>query len=594
MKRIIFLIQIVLISGSIAMLTSCSEDFLTKSPPATLQGPTLLSELGVDGLLMGAYANLNGGDIFGAAMATDWVYASCAADDAYKGSEEGDQSQFNDVERYVALPDNPYMAARWSYNYEGVARCNNTLVFLKQALAAGVPIPATKATQVEAQAKFLRAWFHFSLNRVFKNIAYIKTPEEMGGKTQSEIPNADAGWTDMIADLDFAIANLPESWGGSDIGRATKYAAMTMKAQALMYQNKLSEAKPILDAIINSGKFSLVPNYFDNYNENTENNKESIFEIQCTTSATGNSSVDLTQAVFIQPTGPAAVGWGFYQPSQDLVDAFQVTADGLPILNPADRPEFKSDMGIGSNVAFTPSDQPVDLRLDWTVARRGVDYLGWGIFPGASWVRNHANGGPYMTKKYMHFFANKSRQAGSGAYNDRNFRYYRLAHVILWRAEIAVEEGDLSKARDLVNQIRNRLKTSQPVMGFVKATIIPSSGAVAAADVDWSKPAANYKNEPYPGGNDAFANQATAREAVRLEIRLEFATEGQRFFDLRRWGQKDGDYDVKTLNAFIAHDTQFRQFMKGAVYSAKRRYWPVPQLQVDIQPGVITQDPDYK
>ncbi|MDR2234355.1 MAG: RagB/SusD family nutrient uptake outer membrane protein [Tannerella sp.] len=594
MKRIIFLIQIVLISGSMAMLTSCGEDFLTKSPPATLQGPTLQTEVGVDGLLMGTYGTMVGGDIFGAAMSTDWVYASCAADDAYKGSEEGDQSQFNDVERYVALSDNPYMTARWSWNYEGVTRANNTLEFLKMTQASASPLPATKAIQVEAQAKYLRAWFHFSLNRVFKNISYIRTPDEQGGKAPSEIPNADAGWNEMVADLDFAIANLPDSWDAANVGRATKYSAMTMKAQALMYQNKLSEAKPILDDIINSGEFSLVANYFDNYNENTENNSESIFEIQCTTSGTGNASIDVTQAAFIQPTGPAAVGWGFYQPSQNLVDAFQVTADGLPILNAADRPEFKNDMGMGSNVAFTPSDQLVDLRLDWTVARRGVDFLGWGIFPGAAWIRNHANGGPYMTKKYMHFEANRSRMAGSGARNDRNFRYHRLAHVLLWRAEIAVEDGDLDMARDLVNQIRNRAKNSQPVMGLVTATVIPSSGSVPASDVDWTKPAANYKVEPYPGGNDAFANQATAREAVRMEIRLEFATEGQRFFDLRRWGQADGSYDVNTLNAFIAHDSQFRDFMKGATYSAAKRYWPVPQLQVDIQPGVIAQDPDYK
>ena len=592
MKKIISLIQIVLISGSIGFLSSCGEDFLTKEPPASLAGSTLETEQGLDGVLMGAYAIMNGGDIFGAAMGTDWVYGSGAADDCYKGSEEGDQSQFNQVEQYAALPDNPYMSARWSYCYEGAARCNATLEFLKILQSGSNAIPADKAIQVEAQAKYLRAWYHFSANRIFKNIPYIKTPDEQGGLTASEIPNTDPAWADMEADLDFAINNLPVSFPGEP-GRATKYAAMTMKAQAFMYQNKLSQAKPLLDEIINSGRYSLVDNYFDNYDERTENNSESIFEIQCSTSATGNSAMDLSGACMIQPTGPAAVGWGFYQPSQNLVEAFQVTDDGLPILRASDRAVVKHDMMVAADTPFTPTDQLLDMRLDWTVARRGVDFLGWGIFPGASWIRNHANGGPYMTKKYMHFEATRSRQAGSGFRNDRNFRYHRLAHVILWRAEIAVEDGELDMARELVNQIRNRVKTSTPVMGLCTATTIASSGIVPDDEIDWTKPAANYKTEPYPAGHAAFSSKENAREAVRLEIRLEFATEGQRFFDLRRWGQMDGSYDVTVLNAYIAHDSNFRDFMKGRTYSAQRRYWPVPQAQIDIQPGVLTQDPDY-
>jgi len=593
MNKLISLIQIVLISGSITLISSCGEDFLTQAPPASLAGPTLETAQGVEGILTGAYRTMIGGDIFGSAMGSDWVYASGASDDCYKGSEEGDQTQFNQVEQYAALPDNPYMAARWQWCYEGVARSNATLEFLKIVQAGTKPMSADRAKQIEAEAKFLRAWYHFSLNRVFKNIPYIKTVDEQGGKIASEIPNKDAGWADMEADLDFAIANLPETFPGFP-GRATKYAAITMKAQAFMYQNKLSQAKPLLDQIISSGKFKLVDNYFDNYDERTENNAESIFELQCTTSATGNAAMNLSGACMIQPTGPAAVGWGFYQPSQNLVEAFQVTADGLPILNPAERAVVKNDMMVSASTPFTPTDQLLDLRLDWTVARRGVDFLGWGIFPGASWIRNHANGGPYMTKKYMHFEATRSRQAGSGFRNDRNFRYYRLAHVLLWRAEVAVEDGELDKARELVNQIRSRVKTSTPVMGFVSATTIASSGVVPAADIDWTKPAANYKTEPYPAGHAAFSSKENAREAVRLEIRLEFATEGQRFFDLRRWGQADGSYDVKVLTDFIAHDSKFRDFMKGKQYNAKRRYWPVPQAQLDIQQGVLEQDPDYK
>lgn len=78
----------------------------------------------------------------------------------------------------------------------------------------------------------------------------------------------------------------------------------------------------------------------------------------------------------------------------------------------------------------------MDPRVDWTISRRGIDYLGWGICAGSNWIREQANGGPYMTKKFMHLAANKSLQTnGSGFDNNRNFRAYRLAHILLMRAE---------------------------------------------------------------------------------------------------------------------------------------------------------------
>lgn len=584
MKKIIALIQIVLIIGCTLLPCSC-DDFLTKEPPGVAAGAALETDQGVESLLIGAYALLRGHTDrrFGGAMATDWVYASGASDDCYKGSESGDQTNFNDVERYVALPTNQYMAHRWTDCYNGVSRANQVLVFLKSAQTGNSPFSEERALQVEGEAKFLRAWYHFQANKVFKTIPYIKTPEELGDMLPEEVPNKDAGWDEIESDLQFAIDNLPEKFDGMP-GRATKYAAMAVKAHAHMHQNEFSQAKPLLDQILESGQYALVDNYFDNYDERTENNKESIFEIQCSASAVNKTSMPMAGTVMHQTGGAAAIGWGFYQPSQCLVEAFQVNDEGLPYLNINDRPVFKNDMGTASDKEFTPSDQPVDLRLDWTVSRRGIDFLGWGICPGQSWVRTQENGGPYMTKKYMHFQASQATQNGSGFDNNRNFRMYRLAHIILWRAECAAEEGDLNKARELVNQIRERVKTSTPVMGLCKTTKF-DGGTV---EVDWDKPAANYKTEPYPAGHAAFSSKEKALEAVRLEIRLEFATEGQRFFDLRRWGT-----DVNVLNDYIKRDSEFRNFMKGAVYSTKNRYWPIPQAQLDIQPGVLTQDPDY-
>ena len=597
MKKIISFIQIILIVGGILMQSSCSEDFLKKEPPASLSGGTLQSPSGVEGLLVGAYALTVRGGVWGSATGTDYVYGSGASDDAYKGTEFTDTPDYNRVEDYTCLPSTGFLRERWQYMYNGIFRVNSTLEFLKVTQEGDKKITPERALEIEGEAKYLRAWYHFSLNKIFEKIPYIKTKEEMGGKLPNEIPNTNAGWAEIEADLDVAIANLPESWSSANVGRASKYAAMTLKAQALMYQGKLDQARPLLDAVIGSGKYALVDNFFDNYDEDTENNSESIFEMQCATSSTGHTSMQLTQAVFHQ-NGPINIGWGFHQPSQALVEAYQVTSDGLPVLDIKQRKAIASDYGILSTEAFTPPEDLFDLRLDWTVSRRGIDFLGWGIAPGFAWIRQQDNGGPYMTKKYHHFERNRYNQNGSGNYNNRNFRFHRLAHVILWRAEIAVEDGDLEMARELVNQIRNRAKNSTPVMGKVTATTLPVNGQPDAQYVDWTKPAANYKVEPYPAGHSAFANKENAREAVRMEIRLEFATEGQRFFDLRRWGQHTPQvngkyYDVYILEDYIEHDSKIRSVMRGIIYNTSRRYWPIPQRELDLQPGVLTQDPNY-
>ena len=175
---------------------------------------------------------------------------------------------------------------------------------------------------------------------------------------------------------------------------------------------------------------------------------------------------------------------------------------------------------------------------------------------------------------------------GTGFDNGKNYRMYRYSHILLWRAEVAVEENQLDAARLLVNQIRNRAKTSTPVMGLCSSTV--NLGTVTPT-VDYTKPAANYKVEPYGDADPAFASQAEARKAVREEMRLEFATENLRFFDLRRWGLLG-----TVIPKYITNDSKFRNFMKGAIFSpTKNDYWPLPQDQIDLQKGVLVQDGSY-
>ncbi len=582
MKKLSACFTVLILLFIIMVSSSCSDEFLTKEPPGTAAGSVISSPDGVEAVLIGTYSALRGRSMFGGALCTDWMYGSITSDDAAIGA----YSTYPHFERYEGTPSHPYVTQRWQDCYNGIARANSTLDVLGENQEGKNPIPAQRALQIEAEAKFLRAWFHFQANKVFENIPYVKTEKELFPLSPEEVANDNPAWDQIENDLQFAITNLQEAPPPNEPGRLHKYAAMAVKAHVHMYQNELSQAKPLLDDILNSGRYELVPEFFHNYDMTHENNSESVFEIQAATTPTAQSSVYPAGAAFFQK-GPASCGgWGFFQPTQCLFEAYQVTDDGLPVLNIEEREPLAHDQGLSSSTEFIPTDHLMDPRVDWTIARRGIDYMGWGINPGNDWIREQFNGGPYMTKKYMHF---KSEQVlnnnGSGFYNGKNYRMYRLANIILWRAEIAVEDGDLEMARSLVNMIRIRAKNSTPVMGLCTTFENPGKDPV----VDWTKPAANYKIEPYPEGHPAFAEKEEARKAVRMEIRLEFATEGHRFFDLRRWG-----IDDEVLNDFIKRDAAFRRFMTGTVYDPEKNdYWPLPRQVIEEQKGVMKQDPAF-
>jgi starch-binding outer membrane protein, SusD/RagB family len=590
MKKIFKLLSVIVLLGSLLISYSCSEEFLTKEPPGVAAGSVMKTPEGVEALLIGVYERMQDGDrMFGSAMTSDWTYAGGCSDDAYKGTSAGDQANFNLIEKYQALPNNPYMEERWRGCYDGIARANVALTFLWDTQAGSTPMPEARAKSAEAELKFLRAWFHMQANKVFEKIPYIKTPTELGDIAPEQVPNTDAGWDGIEADLQFAIDNFPADGAkyNNEKGRPNIYVAKAFKAQAHMYQKEYAQAKPLLDDIINSAKFSLVAEYTHNFDMTHENNAESIFELQCSTTATAHSAVHGSGCNFHQ-RGPASCGgWGFYQPSRNLFSAFQTTADGLPVLDPAERVLLPTDMGVNSSDAFTPTTNPLDPRVDFIVARRGVDFLGWGIHPGNDWIREQANGGPMMTKIFMHRKDEQSLNLnGSGFRNGKNFRMMRYASILLWRAECALEEAtpDYTLARNLVNQIRNRAKGSTPVMGRCLSDVVGS-----APNVDWNLPAANYVIEPYPEAGYPFDTKANALKAVQHETRLEFACQNHRFWDLRRWGIL-----AETLNDYIVDDSQFRGFMVGATFNATEDdYWPIPQSQIDLQKGVLTQDSSY-
>lgn len=539
------------------VITSCKEKFLETTPLGVGNEAMLSNKTGVNSVLIGAYSLLDGvgsgGTYFSAV--SNWIYGTVASDDGYKGSDVGDLAQITTIEKYIQQADIGGFNDKWVSLYDGVSRSNDAL----RLIAKATDMTDAEKTQATAEARFLRGWYHFEAKKMWNMVPYVDETVT----DYINLPNDKDIWPMIEADFQFAVDNLSAT--KSQAGRASKWSAKAMLAKTHMYQSDYTAAKPLLVDIVTNGPFSLVTNYHDNFRIATENNSESVFEVQMSVADGGSGENGSWGDNLNFPYGSGPGGCcGFYQPSQNLVNAFKTDADGLPLLDTFNDTDVKNDEGLASSEPFTPYTGTLDPRLDWTVGRRGLPFLNWGIHPGRNWIRDQSFAGPYTFKK---FFANSGDNAGaeSPRANANNYRAIRFADILLMRAEVAVEENDLATALTIVNQIRTRAATE----------VVKNSDGT---------PAANYLVKPYA----SFSNQEYARKAVRFERRVELAMEGHRHFDLVRWGNAD-----VVLNAYLAKEKLKRTYLNGAVFvKGKSEYFPIPQAQIDIMgASVLKQNP---
>lgn len=571
MKKKIFLV-IILVAG---IVSSCTNEWFDIKPKGQGSPETMNTKRGIDYLLVGAYAVVDGthlgtdGMVWASAV-SNWVWGSVASDDAYKGSDYGDQATINPVEGFFADADNGYVDNHWEPLYDGVVRANDVLRYLPETK----DMNDAEKVLAEAQARFLRAHFYVELTMVHGKVPYIDENTE----DPKTVVNDHLVWPEIESDMKFATENLPPSW--NDKGRASSWAAKTYLGRIYLLQGKYTEARPVLDDVYTNGPFELMESYEQNYLIAFNNNAESIFEIQYATNdgASGSPNAGWGDALNF-PHGVAGMGTccGFFQPTHSLVSAFRVGTDGLPLLNDTysadDILPYDPNTTDANDITYTG---PVDPRLDHTVGRPGIPFLDWGIHKGHGWIRDPSNGGPYLYKKNMFKQAEKSLATTTGwatGVNPNNFRKFRLAHVILWLAECEAQVGSLLRATSLVNEIRTRAKNSN-VVTFESGT-----------------PAANYKVEPYLV---PFASKEIAMKAVQHEIRLEFAMEGMRFFDLVRWG-----IAASVMNNYLSVEGTRMSHLSGKTFVAgKHEKWPVPQSQRDLSvdasgQSVLTQNEGY-
>lgn len=577
---------------SLMMFGACKKSFLVVAPQGgtTLTIDKFYNAAGVQQLLIGAYHDLTGIDVkstWWGTSGTRWVYADITSGDAYLGgaatSPPHQVSDCFNIENYQELPTTGFLDDDWTAIYDGVARANAVIL----ATAHATDMTAAQKNEAIAEARFLRGHFHFQAKIMWNNVPYI---DENTINFNSVTNTADI-WPQIEADFQFAYTNMNEKQ--PMLGQANKWAAACYLAKCYMFEQKFTDAKTLLTTIIASGtnsqgiKYALTPNFHDNFDVGTENNSESVLQINFSvddTSLPNNSNLGETGVSPVGYLSFADVTYGYWkQPSFSLVNAFKTDDNGLPLLDAggndlSNQTNMKNDDGVPSATAFVPYQGNVDPRLDWSVGRRGVPYLDWGVNTGQDWVADQSFGGPYLNVKNM--FTSAEQVQGFG--NIINYYYYvgnsavnyniiRFADVLLWAAEAEVEAGSLEQARTYVNMVRAR------AMNGAKVPVDNSSGS----------PSASYKIGLY---NTTWSDKTYARNAVRFERRLEFAMEGQRFFDLVRWGIAD-----TYLNNFLQVEktravgsvSNNATFTKG-----KNEYFPIPQQEIVLNPH-LKQNPGY-
>ncbi len=582
MKKINLKVGLVL-AILVGFTNSCKEDFLNITPNGALDAQVLGTASGVDALLISTYSLLDGiaSNGFGwEAASSNWVYGSIRGLEANKGTDSGDQPDINPIQTYAEAATNPYLNVKWRSVYDGVARANSALRVLATAVANGT-VTAAQADSFTRQARTLRGYYHFEAFRIWGKADGSGIPYVDENTDQATLTN-DGDVRDLIlADLETGTT-LPDNMG--QIGRFNGTVSKVLYAKALMQLKKdYATAKPLLESVKTAGKkpngaaIGLEPRYGDIFDIANRNGLEAIYTVQYSVNdGSGGWNAGWGEVLnFPYKSGASPGGCcGFFQPSHDFVNSFR-TSGGLPLLDDSyNTLPVLNDQGLTPAQTFVEDAGPLDPRLDWSVGRRGIPYLDWGVHTGQDWVRDQSYAGPFSPKKQVYRKAQEGTQTEVGnwtsGYTANGYRLIRYADVLLLLAEAQIETNDLASARTNINLVRARAANTA---GFVK-------------EADGTTNAANYVINQYPGAGFPFDTQDNARKAVRFERKLELGQEGHRYFDLQRWGNV-----VTELNRILTYEKTQRATLYGsAVVGTEDVNFPVPQNQIDISNGKLKQN----
>lgn len=412
------------------LLTSCSKNW-------TSQKDSLLGQIGgtdfwktATGAEAGRAVNAMYGNLRtwnNTAFAAICI-ESIGSDDAVKGSVANDAAFINQYDNFTVDPAEGQLDGFWTGQYQNINFSNQILDHVPNVNMDG----ALKARYL-AEAKFIRAYSYFRLVRAFGNIPLVlHVPDSLTAQNPPQV-TADKVWAAIEQDLTDAAAVLPVSYGPSDIGRATKGAALSLHAKVAMYLKKWPDVLNYTNQVLALGVYDLFPDYYQEFRYANENSIESVFEIQCDY-IPGNTDINSSQYSQVQgnrDVTPKSAGWGFNVPTQSLVDSFETG----------------------------------DPRLTGTVMLAGT------TTPSGDAVPMPAAGAPdkYNMKSYVPFaIATLSDNQGCG----QNVRVIRFADVLLMNAEALNETGSSAAALIPLERVRARAraKSTNPATNLPAVT----------------------------------------------------------------------------------------------------------------------------
>ena len=570
MKKILYSVLTVL---ALVGTTSCSDFLDEQKPQGVLDSDMVKDPSNVDNLVISAYAVFTTAEDINSSFSM-WNF-DVRSDDAYKGgngTSDGDVFHQLEIEQGV-LTTNWNINDMWVRLYNCISRVNSAISVLETT---------SDSYQLKAQRlgemKFLRAYAHFLLKRLYKNIPFIMDAnlkqEDYNTLSNTEFTN-DEGWQQIINDVEYAYSVLPVKQ--TDKGRPSKAAAAAFLTKVYLYKayrqddaasnqvtsiNREDLLKVIEYSnpdIYSAGGFDLEPDFHNNFRPETqyENGVESIWAMQYSINdGTKYGNLNWSYGLIV-PNIPGVTDGGcdFYKPSQNLVNAYRTDADGHPFIDTFNNKDYDLT-------------QDADPRLFLTVGLTGLPYefnSKYMMDASATWSRSNGLYGYYVTLKQNVDPDCGYLVKGSWWGTPMNRIVFRYADVLLERAEAYAQLNETGEAIKLVNEIRKRAKQS--------------TGMIANYPSDYG---VKFNISTYNG----TYSQEDALKIVKMERRLEMGMESERFFDLVRWGEAE-----KVLNKYFAEEANNCLIYRDAHFTAdKNEYLPIPFSQVAASDGHYTQN----
>ncbi len=558
----------------VCSLYSCSDFLDEHTPQGTLSDDQVKTSENAEAMAVSAYAIFTTAEDINSSFSM-WNF-DVRSDDAYKGgsgTSDGDVFHQLEVQQGV-LTTNWNINDMWVRLYNSLSRVNSAIALLNVCDDSY----AMKQQRL-AEMKFLRAYGHFLLKRLYKNIPFVVN-ENLTYDEYNELSNRtytnDEGWQLIIDDLMEAYNTLPETQ--TDKGRPTKASAAAFLAKVYLYKayrqddansNQVTEInRQDLEKVIEFTNPALYSNYgleddlHNNFRpeEQYENGKESIWAIQYSRND-GSTYGNLNWSYgLIPPNIPGATDGGcdFYKPSQNLVNAYRTGADGLPLLDSFNDKDYDK------------ASDNADPRLFLTIGIPGLPYMfnkNYMMEETSIWSRSNGLYGYNVSLKQNVDPALIDSYLIKGSYwaSSMNRIVFRYAEVLLERAEAYAQLGQADQAIALVNQVRSRAAGSTQMIGNYQSL---------------------YGVKMYITNYKGNYSKEEAVKIVKMERRLELGMESERFFDLVRWGDA-----ATVLNKYYAEEIDHCAIYNGAHFTAnKDEYLPIPFEQISASNGHYTQN----